>query len=139
MCHVAEKPAGGVSPPVLFNPLHGEIDNIPLIHLPDGGVAKLNGGDGIRLLKILADFIRNLRRLRTAFHMPSRLVCRFQVRRCVLYRCASRDILHAHLLSAGMCFCRIFHDCVGIMIVPVFPTTSIKASVTVCAPPPIYH
>ena len=58
MCHVAEKPAGGVSPPVLFNPLHGEIDNIPLIHLPDGGVAKLNGGNGMRFFKILADFFK---------------------------------------------------------------------------------
>lgn len=37
-------------------PLHSKIDNIPLIHQPDGGIVKLNGGDGIRLLKILADF-----------------------------------------------------------------------------------
>ena len=41
-------------PPVFFNPLHSKIDNIPLIHQPDGGIAKLNGGEGIRLLKILA-------------------------------------------------------------------------------------
>ena len=54
MCHVAEKPAGGISPPVLFNLLHGEIDNIPLIHQPDGGVAKLNGGNGMRFFKIFA-------------------------------------------------------------------------------------
>lgn len=35
-------------------PLHSKIDNIPLIHQPDGGIAKLNGGDGIRRLKIFA-------------------------------------------------------------------------------------
>lgn len=35
-------------------PLHSKIDNIPLIHQPDGGIAKLNGGDGIRRFKIFA-------------------------------------------------------------------------------------